>query len=307
MRRAPLLLILVMLISTIPQTGGVSSETASASERANGLLMALERLANYTHQIGCISDEADALLERAKELYWAGQYNESINEALQAMRLYRSALKACGGERSDSESGGTNWVSVAESEVEVTANVLEYARKLIESGELSGEDLKNLEAWYNQTLFAYNAVKTSLEKNDTQDIVHKIAFLVTSREKLEKAINLAVKGAVERKAKLLGDAQLRRIDMLIERGANTTELLTLKVELEEAIKSGDTGEILRILKEVPRIMRELKQKGGIGGAARRGQGQSPQPGNSDRGPNGAPPQNVSNQTPGKGRTRGEGS
>lgn len=307
MRNISLLLILMMLISTIPQTGGVSPETVSASERANGLLMALERLANYTHQIGCNFNEADALLERAKELYWAGQYNESINEALQAMRLYRSALKACGGERSDSESGGTNWVSVAESEVEVTANVLEYARKLIESGELSGEDLKNLGAWYNQTLFAYNAVKTSLEKNDTQDIVHKVAFLRTSREKLEKAINLAVKGAVERKAKLLGDAQLRRIDMLIERGANTTELLTLKAELEEAIKSGDTGEILRIIKEVPGIMRELKQKGGIGGAARRGQGQSPQPGNSDRGPNGAPPQNVSDQTPGKGRTRGEGS
>ncbi len=254
------MLIGMLLISLIPPIGGVSPENVSLSTRANELLLTLDRLANYTHGLGCDSSEADVLRERAWQLYRAGEYNESVREALRAMKLYHSTVSLCQSEEEPSVEK-TNWSSIARVELAITENVLEYARKLIDSGELSGEELREIEAEYNQTLFAYNAVRTSLEENDTQDIAHKVAFLQSSRRELEQAINQAVKNSVRKNAEVLGRTQLQKINLLISSGFNLTELLSLRDELEKAIKSGDSGEILRLLRKVSRIMMEMEKRG----------------------------------------------
>ncbi|AHL22151.1 hypothetical protein [Thermococcus nautili] len=295
MREIAFMIIGILLVSLVPAVGGVSSETVSASTRANGLLLALDRLANYTHSVNCTSEQADALREKAWGLYRDGKYNESVKEALKAMNLYHSAITFCrfGGEELTEK---TDWISIAKTEVAIAGNVLEYARKLIESGELSGEELRELEAEYNQTLWVYEGLKKSLEENDTQDIVHKVAFLQTSRLKLEEALNLAVRNSVTMKARLMGQAQLRRIDALIKGGANATELLTIRAELENAIKSGNSEEVLRLLKEIPRILVELERRGKIRGITHTTPGHPSFPGSSTEGSPSTPPK----KTPGEG-------
>ncbi|WP_297515367.1 hypothetical protein [Thermococcus sp.] len=291
MRRIAFMIIGILLVSLVPAVGGVSSETVFASTRANGLLLALDRLANYTHSINCTSEQADALREKAWELYRAEKYNETIKEAILAMHLYRMAIKVCqvGGEELAEK---TDWISIAETEVAIAGNVLEYARKLIESGELSGEELRELEAEYNQTLWVYEGLKESLEENDTQDIVHKVAFLRTSRLKLEKALNKVVHNSVRAKAKLLGQAQLRRIDELIEMGANATELLILRAELENAIKNGNSEEVLRLLGEIPKVLVELERRGKIRGITHTIPGRPSFPGSSVEGVPNTPPKKA---------------
>jgi len=257
-------LIGVLLISLIPLTGGVSPENVSLSTRANELLLTLDRLANYTHEVGCDSSEAEVLRERAWKLYRAGEYNESVREALKAMKLYHSTVSLCQSEEEPSVEK-TNWSSIARVELAIAENVLEYARELIDSGELGGEELMEIEAEYNQTLSAYNAVKTSLEENDTQDIGHKVAFLQSSRRELEQAVNQAVKNSVRKNAEVFGRTQLQKINLLISSGFNSTELLSLRDELENAIKSGDSGEILRLLRKASRIMMEMEKRGKLRG------------------------------------------
>jgi hypothetical protein len=296
-RDISLVVIGMLLISLIPTTGGVSPETVSESAHANGLLLALDRLANYTQGAGCTSSEANALRERAWELYRAGKYNESIKEALKAMKLYHSAILLCqkGGEGSVEK---TDWISIAKAEVAITANVLEYARKLIESGKLSEKELRELKAEYNQTLSAYNAVRLSLEENNTQDIAHKVAFLQTSRKKLEATVKLAVQNSVRVNAKLLGQAQLRKIDKLIARGANSTEVLVLRSELENAIKSGNSGEILRLPRKVPKVLEELERRGKPREIIHTTPGHPSFPGSSIEGSPSTPPKKTRGENPG---------
>ncbi|NJE55371.1 hypothetical protein [Thermococcus sp. 21S9] len=287
MREIAFMIIGILLVSLVPAVGGVSSETVSTSTRANGLLLALDRLANYTHSLNCTSEQADALREKAWELYRAGNYNESAEEALKAMGLYRSALEYC--KTTGEENMTQDWVSVAETELGITSNVLEYARKLLESNELSEEDRARVEAEYNQTLLAYNAVKIALENNDTQDLPHKVAFLQTSRERLEEAINLAVQNSVRERAELMGRAQLRRIDRLMAMGVNSTELLTLRAELENAINSGDSEKVLQLLKEITRVLADMGRSGKIGEIVHTTPGHPSFPGSSEEGSPGAPP------------------
>jgi len=239
----------ILLVSLVPAAGGVSSETASASTRAHELLIALDRLASYVNETGCGSGEADALREKAWELYRAGDYNRSAEEALKAMDLYRSALEHCapGG----GSSGTNEWVSVAETELAITANVLEYAKKLIDSGELSGKDLEDVKVEYSQTLQVYEGLKESLAENDTRDLPRKVAFLRTSREELERAIELAVGHSLRKTAPKMAEVQLRMLDELVKRGRlNATEALVLKERILRAVTAGSPDEILKVLRDV---------------------------------------------------------
>lgn len=260
----------ILLVSLVPAVGGVSSETVSASTRANGLLLALDRLANYTHSVNCTSEQADALREKAWELYRAGNYNESAEEALRAMDLYRSALEYC--KTAGEENMTQDWVSVAETELAITANVLEYAKKLIDSGELSGRDLESVEVEYNQTLKVYEGLKESLAENDTQDLPHKVAFLRTSREGLERAIKLAVGDSLRKTAPKMAEIQLRMLDELVERGRlNETEAITLKEQILEAIQTGNSGEVLKVLRDVDKVLSKTLR------GHRRGKKEKPHP------------------------------
>lgn len=263
----------ILLVSLVPTVGGVSSETVSASTRANGLLLALDRLANYTHSVNCTSEQADALREKAWELYRAGNYNESADEALKAMDLYRSALEYCKTTGTTGEENMTqDWVSVAETELAITANVLEYAKKLIDSGELSGKDLGSVEVEYNQTLKVYEGLKKSLAENDTQDLPHKVAFLRTSREGLERAIKLAVGDSLRKTAPKMAEIQLRMLDELVERGRlNETEAITLKEQILEAIQTGNSGEVLKVLRDVNKVLSKTLR------GHRRGKKEKPHP------------------------------
>jgi len=259
MRKIPLLLILMLILSPLPSTGGVSSKAVSTSDRARGLLVALDRLANYTETLGCRSEGAYSLRERAWNLYEAGEYNESIKKALTAMRLYRSALLAC--KREMNETSENNWVAVARVEIAITTNVLEYARKLMESGNLTEGQIKLLKAEYNQTLLAYRAVELSLERNDTRDISHKVAFLRASRRRLEATMKLIILNSIKVNARRLGIIQLHRINRIIGSGANSTEILLLRAKLEEAIKAGRDDEILEILRMIPKVVGKRTKKG----------------------------------------------
>ncbi|WP_297063484.1 hypothetical protein [Thermococcus sp.] len=258
MREISLVIAGMLLLSLIPHSDGVSPGSISASTKARGLLLTLDRLANYTKEIGCNSTDADAVRMKAWELYKAGSYNESIKETLKAMELYYSALAKCQQPQQKEYTGSL--LSNARVELSIAQSALEYAKRLIESGDITGENLKELELAYNQTLFAYNAVRTALGENDTEDLAHRIALLHTSREKLENVLNNVVQNTVRTKAEFFGEIQLRRLDRLIEK-TNSTELLLLRAELDRALKSGNSDEILKLLKEVPRVLREMERKG----------------------------------------------
>jgi len=259
MKYVPFALIGILLVSLVAvhQAGGASSETISDSARAKGLLLALDRLANYTHIVNCTSPDGDALRERAWELFREGDYNESIEMALKAMDAYRFALEFCGtGNQSNVSEESFELIAEARVELGITETVLEYARSLMESGELVGDNLKLVESHYNRTLKIYEKLREALERNDTRDLRRDIALLRSSRERLEEAIDTAVMESIREKARIMGEVQLRRIDMLMGMGFNSTELLKLRADLEEAIREGDSERVLEILQEITRVLFE---------------------------------------------------
>ncbi|WP_456368192.1 hypothetical protein [Thermococcus sp.] len=261
---------------------GVHNETA----RVVGLLKVVDRLSNYTQALingsANVSNEtlvmyqkANELRKRAWEAYNAGNYSIAAGYAISAMRLYKRVIMTLNKERREEieVAGGElqgKWKlrNMARIQLQMAVQELRYAEIIMRRMNVTPEFVEA----YKQTKEMVEKVRQDLVSGNFTLLREDLPKLIQARTELHRQILLSTSREFKVRAFKAVRKQIRIFDVLLPKllvmnvtlngtlSDDIRELMSIREELQKAMKEGNVDKVVELLKELHEKLREIKRK-----------------------------------------------
>jgi len=230
-------------------------------ERSYGLLKVLNRTANFTNQLVSVSNvsvnveetlkKAESLRIQANKLYAQGKYEESIERAKEALKLYRRIIIEL--LRATKEPQNKSILIRGMAMLERGMVYLERIRPMLKLAiRLYPRYSSNISELYNETLKAYKSLALDLKSGNVTAVSRDLEKIQILREKLDRVAMLLVRHQLRAESPYIAthlEVELEHHLHLLINGTNSTLALKLQRKMErihELIKEGKYEEALAL-------------------------------------------------------------
>ncbi|NJD99399.1 hypothetical protein E3E26_06320 [Thermococcus sp. LS1] len=289
-----------LLVNATNMTNVTNTTNTSLQTAAYNLLIIVDNVANYTANM--IADlnvsnvtlpnwtleayyQAETMRKEAWDLYYAGNYEGSINASMSALELYKEAVEELMDYYTDHQEHQIEeqyeyyeLIMEAKEELNRAAEYFPYVEKVIKEAQAEGLNVTAVVELYNQTKEAYLVVAQDIANTDGNitKLENDLDYAEELMDKLEDAVEELTEQIVDAKAEEISYAfmeklqeQMKLMQELMAMLQNSTiinatylaedfaELQMMYEQFTQLVESGQYEEALDMLHDINEELKDI--------------------------------------------------